>query len=201
MNGGRLPVHHALAGDRRRLPTTPKWSARVTRRASREWNTRSFIPRTRPRRPKRWSRMPSRTSTDAVRCSFQWSRWSAWEVSPWRRSSVPLGGTPKPLIDAIAAGKIRGRSDCGLQQPAHQAGLRPRDPDAAVDRKRHPRGGHGLCVGGHRQGRVQTVAGHSKRRVPASRRCAGRLGVPPVLHVGSCVDNVRILVLASAAGQ
>ena len=26
----------------------------------------------------------------------------------------------------------------------------------------------------------------------------GALGVPPVLHIGSCVDNVRILVLASA---
>jgi carbon-monoxide dehydrogenase catalytic subunit len=27
---------------------------------------------------------------------------------------------------------------------------------------------------------------------------SGALGVPPVLHFGSCVDNVRILVLASA---
>ena len=26
----------------------------------------------------------------------------------------------------------------------------------------------------------------------------GALGIPPVLHMGSCVDNVRILVLASA---
>lgn len=26
----------------------------------------------------------------------------------------------------------------------------------------------------------------------------GSLGIPPVLHVGSCVDNVRILVLVSA---
>ena len=29
-------------------------------------------------------------------------------------------------------------------------------------------------------------------------KVCGALGVPPVLHVGSCVDNVRILVLASA---
>jgi carbon-monoxide dehydrogenase catalytic subunit len=33
---------------------------------------------------------------------------------------------------------------------------------------------------------------------PGLKEVCGALGVPPVLHVGSCVDNVRILVLASA---
>jgi len=33
---------------------------------------------------------------------------------------------------------------------------------------------------------------------PGLKEICGALGVPPVLHFGSCVDNVRILVLASA---
>ena len=33
---------------------------------------------------------------------------------------------------------------------------------------------------------------------PGLREVCGSLGIPPVLHMGSCVDNVRILVLAAA---
>ena len=33
---------------------------------------------------------------------------------------------------------------------------------------------------------------------PGLKEVCGSLGIPPVLHVGSCVDNVRILVLVSA---
>ena len=33
---------------------------------------------------------------------------------------------------------------------------------------------------------------------PGLREVCEALGIPPVLHFGSCVDNVRILVLASA---
>jgi carbon-monoxide dehydrogenase catalytic subunit len=33
---------------------------------------------------------------------------------------------------------------------------------------------------------------------PGLREVCGALGIPPVLHMGSCVDNVRILVLAAA---
>ncbi|HMA67181.1 MAG TPA: carbon monoxide dehydrogenase, partial [Desulfosalsimonadaceae bacterium] len=33
---------------------------------------------------------------------------------------------------------------------------------------------------------------------PGLREVCSSLGIPPVLHFGSCVDNVRILVLASA---
>jgi len=33
---------------------------------------------------------------------------------------------------------------------------------------------------------------------PGLKEICGALGIPPVLHMGSCVDNVRILVLASA---
>ena len=33
---------------------------------------------------------------------------------------------------------------------------------------------------------------------PGLKEVCGALGIPPVLHMGSCVDNVRILVLAGA---
>ena len=33
---------------------------------------------------------------------------------------------------------------------------------------------------------------------PGLKEICGALGIPPVLHMGSCVDNVRILMLASA---
>lgn len=33
---------------------------------------------------------------------------------------------------------------------------------------------------------------------PGLKEICGALGIPPVLHMGSCVDNVRILVLVSA---
>ena len=33
---------------------------------------------------------------------------------------------------------------------------------------------------------------------PGLKEVCGALGIPPVLHLGSCVDNVRILVLVSA---
>jgi carbon-monoxide dehydrogenase catalytic subunit len=33
---------------------------------------------------------------------------------------------------------------------------------------------------------------------PGLKEVCGALGIPPVLHVGSCVDNVRILVLVAA---
>jgi carbon-monoxide dehydrogenase catalytic subunit len=36
---------------------------------------------------------------------------------------------------------------------------------------------------------------------PGLKEVCGALGIPPVLHVGSCVDNVRILVLVSALAQ
>jgi carbon-monoxide dehydrogenase catalytic subunit len=33
---------------------------------------------------------------------------------------------------------------------------------------------------------------------PGLKEICNALGIPPVLHMGSCVDNVRILVLVSA---
>jgi len=55
-------------------------------------------------------------------------------------------------------------------------------------------------------GCVSVATAKAGFKVPESADMAGpglkeictALGIPPVLHVGSCVDNVRILVLASA---
>jgi len=42
------------------------------------------------------------------------------------------------------------------------------------------------------------VAEAARLAGPGLREVCGALGIPPVLHMGSCVDNVRILVLAAA---
>jgi carbon-monoxide dehydrogenase catalytic subunit len=109
-----------------------------------------------------------------------------------------LGGTPKPLIDAIAAGKIRGavgivgcnnpriRQDFGhvtLTQRLIENDILVVDTGCASV---------ATAKAGFKQAQALAKAG------PGLKEICGALGVPPVLHVGSCVDNVRILVLASA---
>ena len=109
-----------------------------------------------------------------------------------------LGGTPKPLIDAIAGGKIRGavgivgcnnpriKQDYGhvtLTQRLIENDILVVDTGCA-------------SVATAKAGFKQTQA--LEKAGPGLREVCGALGVPPVLHVGSCVDNVRILVLASA---
>jgi len=109
-----------------------------------------------------------------------------------------LGGTPKPLIDAIAAGKIRGAvgivgcNNPRIKQDFGHVTLTQRlieNDILVVDT-----GGASVATAkaGLKQAQALEKAG------PGLREVCGALGVPPVLHVGSCVDNVRILVLASA---
>jgi len=107
-----------------------------------------------------------------------------------------LGGTPQPLIDAIVAGKIRGAAGvvgCNNPKIKHDYGhvtmiRRLIENDVLV-----------LDTGcasvasakaGFKTSKALEWAG------PGLKEVCGALGVPPVLHVGSCVDNVRILVLA-----
>ena len=109
-----------------------------------------------------------------------------------------LGGTPKPLIDAIVAGKIRGavgivgcnnpriKQDYGhvtLAQRLIENDILVMDTGCASV---------ATAKAGFKQAKALEKAG------PGLKEVCGALGVPPVLHVGSCVDNVRILVLASA---
>ncbi len=109
-----------------------------------------------------------------------------------------LGGTPKPLIDAIVAGSIRGAVGVvGCNNPKIKQDLghteltrRLIENDILV-----------LVTG------CATVAdGKAGLMVPEAAELAGpglkavckALGIPPVLHVGSCVDNSRIIALGAA---
>jgi len=109
-----------------------------------------------------------------------------------------LGGTLKPLIDAIVAGKIKGAAGVvGCNNP----------------KIRHDYGHVELIKGLIKNdilvlttGCVNVAAGKAGLQVPEAKEMAGpglkeicgALGVPPVLHVGSCVDNSRIAVIACA---
>jgi carbon-monoxide dehydrogenase catalytic subunit len=109
-----------------------------------------------------------------------------------------LGGTPKPLIDAIVAGNIRGAvgvvgcNNPKIRQDLGHTELTKRliENDILV-----------LVTG------CATVAdGKAGLMVPEAAELAGpglkavckALGIPPVLHVGSCVDNSRIIALGAA---
>jgi carbon-monoxide dehydrogenase catalytic subunit len=109
-----------------------------------------------------------------------------------------LGGTPKPLIDAIVAGSIRGAvgvvgcNNPKIKQDLGHTELTKRliENDILV-----------LVTG------CATVAdGKAGLMVPEAADLAGpglkavckALGIPPVLHVGSCVDNSRIIALGAA---
>ena len=106
-----------------------------------------------------------------------------------------LGGTPEPLLEAIKAGKIRGAvgivgcNNPKIKQDYGHVTLTRRlieNDILVVDTG---------CVAvanakaGFKLADAITMAG------PGLKEVCGALGVPPVLHFGSCVDNVRILVL------
>lgn len=109
-----------------------------------------------------------------------------------------LGGTAGPLLDAIKAGKIRGAAGvvgCNNPKIRHDFG------HVTLTKRLIANDILVLDTG------CAAVA-HAKAglKVPEAANLAGpglqeickALGIPPVLHVGSCVDNVRILVLCAA---
>jgi carbon-monoxide dehydrogenase catalytic subunit len=109
-----------------------------------------------------------------------------------------LGGTAKPLIDAIKAGKIRGAVGvvgCNNPKIKHDHGhvtlikkLIENDI-LVVDTG---------CVSVASAKAGFKVPSAIEMAGPGLKEICGALGIPPVLHLGSCVDNVRILVLVSA---
>ena len=109
-----------------------------------------------------------------------------------------LGGTPEPLVDAIKAGKIRGAVGVvGCNNPKIQ-----QDHGHVTLTRRLIENDVLVLVTG-----CSAIAnGKAGQMMPASADMAGpglsevckALGIPPVLHMGSCVDNTRILVLAAA---
>lgn len=112
-----------------------------------------------------------------------------------------LGGTPAPLIDAIAAGKIRGAAGVvGCNNPKIR-----QDYGHTLLTKRLIENDILVLV----TGCAAVANGKAGQMMPASAGLAGpglggvcrALGIPPVLHMGSCVDNTRILVLAAALAK
>jgi carbon-monoxide dehydrogenase catalytic subunit len=109
-----------------------------------------------------------------------------------------LGGTPQPLIDAIVAGKIRGAAGvvgCNNPKIKHDYGH--------VTMMRKLIENDVLVVDTGCASVASAKAGFKTSKAlewagPGLKEVCGALGIPPVLHVGSCVDNVRILVLAAA---
>ncbi|MCF8126992.1 MAG: anaerobic carbon-monoxide dehydrogenase catalytic subunit [Deltaproteobacteria bacterium] len=109
-----------------------------------------------------------------------------------------LGGTPKPLLDAIKAGKIRGAAGivgCNnpkIKQDYGHVTLTKRlieNDILVVDTG---------CVSVANAKAGFKVPEAIEMAGPGLKEVCGALGIPPVLHLGSCVDNVRILVLVSA---
>jgi carbon-monoxide dehydrogenase catalytic subunit len=115
-----------------------------------------------------------------------------------------LGGSPDPLIEAIKAGKVRGAAGVvGCNNPR----LKHDYVHVNLVKELIKRDVLVLATG------CATVAlGKAGLMMPEAAEQAGpglsevckSLGVPPVLHVGSCVDNSRIMhlcaVLANALG-
>ena len=109
-----------------------------------------------------------------------------------------LGGTPEPLLDAIKAGKIRGAVGivgCNNPKIKHDYGhvtltKRLIENDVLVVDTG--------CVSVANAKAGFKVPEAIEMAGPGLREICGALGIPPVLHLGSCVDNVRILVLVSA---
>jgi len=109
-----------------------------------------------------------------------------------------LGGTPDPLIEAIKAGKIRGAAGvvgCNnpkIKQDYGHVTLTRRlieNDVLVVDTG---------CAAVANAKAGFKVADAIRYAGPGLKEVCGSLGIPPVLHMGSCVDNVRILVLAAA---
>jgi carbon-monoxide dehydrogenase catalytic subunit len=112
-----------------------------------------------------------------------------------------LGGSFKPLIDLIAAGKIRGAAGivgCNNPHVKHDFGHIMLAKELI---KRNI-----LCV---ETGCAAIASGKAGLLRPEAASLAGddlravceSLKIPPILHMGSCVDNSRILVLAAELGN
>lgn len=108
-----------------------------------------------------------------------------------------LGGCLTPLIEAIKAGKVRGAVGIvGCNNPKYQ------HDHSNVNLAKELIRRDVLVLA---TGCVTTAAGKAGLLLPEAidqagpglREVCGALGIPPVLHMGSCVDNARILQLCA----
>ncbi|MDD3311045.1 anaerobic carbon-monoxide dehydrogenase catalytic subunit [Pseudodesulfovibrio sp.] len=109
-----------------------------------------------------------------------------------------LGGSLTPLVQAIAAGDVRGAVGIvGCNNPK----IKQDSLNVGLTRELIKRDILVLVTGC-----VTTAAGKAGLLVPEAiehagpglKKVCGALGIPPVLHYGSCVDNARILQLCAA---
>jgi len=109
-----------------------------------------------------------------------------------------LGGSLTPLVQAIASGDIRGAVGIvGCNNPK----IKQDSLNVGLTRELIKRDILVLVTGC-----VTTAAGKAGLLVPEAieyagpglKKVCGALGIPPVLHYGSCVDNARILQLCAA---
>jgi len=109
-----------------------------------------------------------------------------------------LGGTPEPLIEAIKAGKIRGAvgivgcNNPKIKQDYAHVTLTKRLIENDILVVDTGCAAIANAKAGFKVAEAIRYAGSGLKEI------CGSLGIPPVLHMGSCVDNVRILMLASA---
>jgi carbon-monoxide dehydrogenase catalytic subunit len=109
-----------------------------------------------------------------------------------------LGGSPEPLVNALKEGAIRGAAGVvGCNNPKIK-----QDYGHTTLTRRLIENDILVVV----TGCAAVADGKAGLMVPEAAELAGpglksvcqALGIPPVLHLGSCVDNTRILVLAAA---
>jgi carbon-monoxide dehydrogenase catalytic subunit len=109
-----------------------------------------------------------------------------------------LGGTPAPLVEAIADGRIRGAvAVVGCNNPKMT-----QDYGHVTLTRRLIENDVLVLV----TGCAAVANGKAGQMMPEAAAMAGpglratceALGIPPVLHMGSCVDNTRIMALAAA---
>ncbi len=109
-----------------------------------------------------------------------------------------LGGSLNPLIEAIKAGKIKGAAGVvGCNNP------KIKQDYGHVELIKKLIANDILVL---TTGCANVAAGKAGLQLPEAKELAGdglkevcgALGIPPSLHVGSCVDNSRIIVIACA---
>ena len=110
-----------------------------------------------------------------------------------------IRGSYYTLNDNIINGRIRGIAGvvgCNNCRTTHDNC--PPDHDQGTDQKRRHRPDHGLLAPWPRQGRPADPGSGRKYCGPGLAEVCETVGIPPVLHMGSCVDNTRILMAATA---
>jgi len=109
-----------------------------------------------------------------------------------------LGGTPQPLIDAIVKGQIRGAVGIvGCNNPKIKQDLGHTELTRRLIENDILVVVTGCAAVADGKAGLMTPAAADKAGPGLSAICKA-LGIPPVLHLGSCVDNTRITVLAAA---